>query len=136
LIIKRQLAMNIAAKILISGLGIALAACGMSTESDVAKASHAANRELAKAQEQGDARVADAHAAASREINEAALKLSLKQARADYGEAIAKANGDLSIAVEKCAMQAGRARTACEIDARSMRDQSAEMAKVKLSLAD
>jgi hypothetical protein len=128
--------MNIAAKILISGLGIALAACGMSTEGDVAKTSHAANRELTKAQEQNDARVADAHAAASREINEAALKLSLKQARADYGEAIAKADGDLSVAVEKCAMQPAHVRAACEINARSMRAQSAEAAKVKLSIAD
>jgi hypothetical protein len=128
--------MNIAAKILISGLGIALAACGMSTESDVAKASHAANRELAQAQEQGDARAADAHAAASREINRAAMKSSWKHARTDYGEAIAKADGDLSAAVEKCGMQPAHARTACENNARSMRDQSVEMAKVKLSLAD
>jgi len=128
--------MNAVAKILASGLGIALVACGMSTQGDVAKAAHTAGRDLAKAQEQDEARVADARAAARREINGAAIKLSLKQAKADYGEAIAKADGDLSVAVKKCAMQSVQARTACEINARSMRDQSAETAKLNLSLAD
>jgi hypothetical protein len=132
--------MNIAATILVCGVGFALAAC------DVATASHdrtedvtpltVANREVAKAQEQDDARVADAHAAARREINEAAFRLSWKQAKADYRDAVAKADGELSIAVKKCPSQPVRARTACETNARSMRDQSVEMAKVKLSLAD
>ena len=58
--------------------------------SDIASAPDANNIEQVRAQEE-DARAADAHAAASREINGATLKLNLKQARVDYGEAIAKA---------------------------------------------
>jgi hypothetical protein len=103
----------------------------MSAQSDVAEAER-----TAKIQEENDNRVADAHAAASREINEALMKRSLKQAKADYGEAIAKADRDLSIAVEKCAVRPARARAACELNARSMRDQLAENAKVNLSRAD
>ena len=128
--------MDIAAKILISGLALALAACGTSTQSDGVETSRAANRELAKAQEQDEARVAEAHAAARREINRATVKSSWKHAQAAYGEAIAKADGELSAAVEKCGMQPAHARTACKNNARSVRDQSIEAAKVKLSLAD
>jgi len=146
--------MNIASKILVSGLGITLAACSASTQGDVDKASHdraadvakarqdaqpsvdAANRNLTKVKSQADLNVADAHAAANREINEAALKLSQQQAKASYGEAIAKADGDLLVAVENCRMQSTDERAACEHDARSVRDQSVETAKVKLTLAD
>jgi len=146
--------MNIASKILVSGLGIALAACGTSTQSDVDKASSAraadvaktredarpkvdaANRDLAKAQEQGDAKVATAQATANREINEAAVKLSKEQAKASYDESVAKADGDQSVAVEKCRMLAADARTPCENNAHSVRDQTVETAKASLSLAD
>lgn len=128
--------MNIAAKILVSAVGMALVACGMSTQSDVAEAERAARDEPAKIREENDSRVADAHAAASREINEVLMKQSLKQAKADYGEAIARADRELSVAVEKCAAHPARTRTACELNARSMRDQLAETAKVNLSRAD
>ena len=125
--------MNIALKILISAFAMVLVACGVSTSSDIASAPDANSIELVRAQEE-DAKAADAHAAASREINGATLKL--KQARADYGEAIAKANHDLSDALKKCKLIPARALPACEADARSIRDQSTERAKVRLSLAD
>jgi hypothetical protein len=126
---------NIALKTLTCAFAIVLVACGVSTSSDIASAPDANNIELARAQEE-DARAADAHAAASREINGATLKLNLKQARVDYGEAIAKANHDLSDALKKCKLIPARALPACEADARSIRDQSTERAKVRLSLAD
>lgn len=138
--------MNIAATILLCGLGFALAACDDATAShdgaaDVAQSRQdpqqtVANRELAKAQEQDDARVADAHAAARREINEAAFRLSRKQAKLDFTEAVAKADAELSVAIKQCPNQPVRARSACESNIRSKRDQSVERAKVRLSLAD
>ena len=127
--------MNSAVKILVSSLGIALAACGL-PQSDVTSTSHAVASELAKAQEQTDARVANARAAARREINAATVKVSRKQARAHYGDAIARADRDLSFAFEKCATGSAGVRRACEINARAIRDQSAETAKRELSLAD
>jgi len=127
--------MNVALKILTFGIGIALVACNVSTPSDIAKAADASNNQLVKAQED-EARVADAHAAASREINGAVFRLNLKQAKADYGEAIAAADRSLSNAIKKCSKAPARSLTACETDARSIRDQSAERAKVRLSLAD
>jgi hypothetical protein len=126
--------MNITAKIMVSSVGIALAACGLSAPSDTADVAHAIDSELAKAQAREE-RTADAHAAASRQINRAAMKLSLKRAKSDYGEAMAKADREFSAAVEKCKVPT-RAGTACESDARSIREQSAEKAKVDLSLAD
>ena len=127
--------MNIALKILTSAFAIVLVACGVPPSSDIAIPPDANNIELVRALEE-DARAADAHAAASREINGATLKLNLKQARVDYGEAIAKANHDLSDALKKCKLAPARAFPACEADARSIRDQSAERAKVRLSVAD
>jgi hypothetical protein len=94
--------MNIASKILVASLVVALAACGKSTQESVDKAAHdraadvakarqdaqpavdAANRDLAKAQQDGSAKVADAHADANREVNKAAVKQSKEQAKADY----------------------------------------------------
>lgn len=128
--------MNIAAKIMAAVFWIALGACSMSAQSDVAEAARARNHESTKAQQEGDAKVTDAHAAASREINRAVMKQSLKQAKVDYREAIAKADRSLSDALEKCAMQAGPEQTACEIVAHSAHDQTAERAKIELTLAD
>ena len=127
--------MNIALKILTPAFVIALVACGVSTSGDIANVSDASDNELIRAQEE-DARTADAHAMASREINGAALKLNLKQARTEYREAIAEADRNLAEATKKCEKVAARALPACEADARSIRDQLAERAKVKLSLAD
>ena len=126
--------MNVVLKILSSALAIALVGCGESTPSDAGKA-HVANNIEVKALEE-DAKAADAHAAASREINGAALRLNLKQARVDYGEAIAKANHDLSDALEKCKLLPARALPACAANARLIRDEAAERAKIRLSLAD
>jgi hypothetical protein len=128
--------MNIAVKILVSGLGIALVACGASAPGGIAEAARAISDESAKAQDDSDARVADSHAAARREINRAVLKQSLARAKVDYRKAIANADRDLSVALEKCATQAARTHVACETDARSGHDRSAETAKMKLSLAD
>ena len=125
--------MNVVLKILSSVLGIVLLGCGESTPSDVGKVTAANNTELVKPLEE-DAKAA--HAAASREINGAALRLNLKQARVDYGEAIAKADHELSDALKKCEMNPARALPACEANARLIRDQAAERAKVRLSLAD
>ena len=125
--------MNVVLKILSSALGIALLGCGEPTPSDVGKVSAANNTELVKGLED-DAKAA--HAAASREINGAALRLNLKQARVDYGEAIAKADHELSDALKKCELTPARALPACEANARLIRDQAAERAKVRLSLAD
>jgi len=128
--------MNIAAKILVSGLGITLVACGMSAPSDIAEAARAINDESAKARDDSDARAVDSHAAARREINRAVLKQSLEQAKVEYRKAIVNADRDLSVALEKCATQGARTHVACETDARSRHDQSAETAKMKLSFAD
>ena len=127
-----RLVMNIAARIMVSCMGAALAACGLYAPGGTADVSHTVDGELAKAQR--DERTADAHAAASREINGPAMKLSLKRAKADYGEAMAKADREFSTAVEKCMMPTPA--TTCESDARSIREQSAEKAKVTLTLAD
>jgi len=126
---------NIALKTLTCAFAIVLVACGVSTSSDIASAPDANNIELDRAHEE-DARAADAHAAASREINSAALRLNLKQARVDYGEAIAKANHDLTDALEKCKLIPARALPACAANARLIRDEAAERAKIRLSLAD
>ena len=126
---------NITAKILVSGLGVTVAACAL-PQSDVTATSHAVTSELAKAQEQADAQVASARAAARREINAAAMKVSRKQANADYREAIAKADSGLSAALKNCAKGSASAVRACETSARAIRDQSAETARRELSLAD
>lgn len=146
--------MNIASKILVASLVVALAACGKSTQEDVDKAAHdraadvakarqnaqpavdAANRDLAKAQQEGSAKVADAHADANREVNKAAVKQSKEQAKSDYDVSIAAADGDLTVALEKCKMQTADAKTACERNARSMHDQMVNAAKGKLDLAN
>ena len=146
--------MNIASKILIAGLVVALGACGKSTQEDVDNAAHdraadvakardsaqpavdAANRDMAKAQEQGDAKIADANADASREVDQAAAKQSKEQAKADYDVATAAADGDLSVALEKCKMEAADAQATCERDAHSTHDQMVDAAKEKLDMAN
>lgn len=130
--------MNITAKTLTLGLGIALVACGTPAASDVAETVHAIDIQAVKkkAQEEGEAQVAEAHAAARREINQAVLKHSLMQAKLDYRTAIAKADHDLSIALDQCAIQATSTRSACAIKAHSARDHLAETARVSLSQAD
>jgi len=148
----RLLFMNGVSNVLVLGLAIALAACGLSTQSDAGNASRsvdtararqnagptldAADHDLAEAREQVDTQVAEAHAAANREINKDAMRRSRERARAEYGQAIARVDGDLSRALEKCGMQAADARTACQNDARVTHNQLAEIEKVKLSLAD
>ena len=146
--------MNIASKILVAGLVVALSACGKSTQESVDKAAHdraadvakarqdaqpavdAANRDLAKAQQDGSAKVADAHADANREVNKAAVKQSKEQAKADYDVSIAAADGDLAIAIEKCKMQPADAKTACEQTAHSVHDEIVKSAMSKLELAN
>jgi hypothetical protein len=146
--------MNIASKILVASLVVALAACGKSTQESVDKAAHdraadvakaqqnaqpavdAANRDLAKAQQDGSAKVADAHADANREVNKAAVKQSKEQAKADYDVAIAAADGDQAIAIEKCKQQPADAKTACEQTANSVHDETVKSAMSKLELAN
>jgi len=146
--------MNIASKVLVASLVVALAACGKSTQESVDKATHdraadvakaqqnaqpavdAASRDLAKAQQEGSAKVADAHADANREVNKAAVKQSKEQAKADYDVSIAAADGDLAIAIEKCKMQAPDAKTACEQTAHSVHDETVKSAMSKLELAN
>jgi hypothetical protein len=141
--------MNIASKILVAGLVIALAACGKSTQESVDNAAHdraadvakaresaqpavdSANRDLAKAREEGDAKIADAHADASREVNQAAVKQTKEQAKADYDVAVAAADGDLKVAIEKCKMEAADAQASCERDAHSTHDRTIDAAKAK-----
>jgi len=124
--------MRITAQVFVCGFGIALAACGAPTPGKIVEAPHDA---WVKSDE-NDARAAEVHAAASREINGAAMRVNLKRARIVYSDAIAKAEDDLSVAVKKCSLVPAHVRKACETDARSIRDQSAENAKVRLSLAD
>jgi hypothetical protein len=151
--LERQISMNITSKILIAGLTVALAACGKSTQADVDKATRdrnaevakagqdaqpsvdAAHRELAKAEQQGNAKVADAQTSADREIGNATVKQSKEQAKADYDVSIAGAEGDLSVALQKCGMQSADAKNACEQDAHSIHDQSIAAAKAKLDSA-
>ena len=146
--------MNIDSKILVAALAIALAACGKSTQEDVDRAAHdraagvakaqegaqpavdAANRDLAKAKQEGSAKIADAHADASREINKAAVKQTKEQAKADYDVAIAAAEGDLSVSLEKCKMEAADVKASCERDAHSTHDQMVDAAKGKLDMAN
>lgn len=146
--------MNIASKILIAGFIVALCACAKSTQEDVDKAAHdraadvakaqqaaqpavdAANRDLAKAKQQGDAKVADASAEANRDIDKAAVKQSKEQAKADYDVAITKAHGDLQVAMEKCKMLATDPRATCEQDAQLSHDQAVNAAKAKLDTAN
>ena len=142
--------MNIARTVLAASLVIALSACGKSTQADVDQAAHdrtdavakaqqgaqpavdAANRDLAKAKQQGDAKVADASAAANRTIDEAALKQAKEKAKADYDVAIAAASGDRKVALEKCKLSAGDVRATCEADAQLTYDQSVNSAKAQL----
>jgi len=146
--------MNVTSRIWVAGLVIALAGCGKSTQSDVdrvardhaadaAKAAlaaqpavDAANRDLAKAQSEASTKLADANADANREFNMAALKQSKEQAKADYAVAIARADGDLSVALEKCKMLSADAKNICDQNAQSVRDQSGSVAKAKLDLVN
>lgn len=142
--------MNVASKIIITGLVVALCACGRSTQEDVDKAAHdraagvakaqegaqpavdAATRDLTKARQEGDAKVADASAEANREVGKAAVKQSKEQAKADYDVAIAAADGDLQVAIEKCKMATGEGKSTCEQEARSKHDQTVNAAKARL----
>jgi hypothetical protein len=146
--------MNIASKILVASIVVALTACGASTQQDVDKAAHdraagvakaqegaqpavdAANRDLAKAQQQGSAKVADANAEARRDVNEAAAKQSVQQAKADYAVAIAAADGDLSVAVEKCKMAADDVKATCEKAAQLAHDERVHAATSNLDAAN
>jgi hypothetical protein len=146
--------MKIASKILVATLVIALAACGKSTQEDVDKAAHdraagvakaqegaqpavdAANRDLAKAKQEGSAKIADAHADASGEVNKAAVKQTKEQAKADYDVSLATADGDLLVSLEKCKMDAAEIKTACEQSAHSAHDQAVNTAKGRLELAN
>lgn len=146
--------MNTASRLLAASMLVALAACGKSTQSDVNKAAHdsavgvakarqdaqpavdAANRGLANAQQNANIKVADANANADLAVNKAAVKQSKEQARADYDVAMAKIDGDLSVAIEKCRMLSADARSACEQNAHSIHDQSATAAKAQLDLVD
>jgi hypothetical protein len=146
--------MNIASKILLASLVVALGACGKSTQEDVDKAAHdraaavikaqqgaqpavdAANRDLAKAAQEGNAKIVDANADANREFNKAAAKQSKEQARADYDVASAAAAGDLTVSLEECKMQAADAKENCDRDAHSMHDQKINAATAKLDLVN
>lgn len=146
--------MKIVSKILVASIVVALAACGQSTQADVDKAAHdrnadvakaqqkaqpavdAANREVTKAQQDGSAKVADAHADANREVGNAVQNQAKEQAKADFNVAVAAADGNLKVALEKCNMQPAPAKTACEQEAHSTRDQAANVAKSKLELAN
>ena len=146
--------MNIASKILVASLAVALGACGKSTQESVDNAAHdraagvakaqeaaqpavdAANRDLAKARQEGNAKVVDASAEAKREIDAAAGKQSKERAKADYDVAVASADGDLLVAVEKCKMAAAEVKGTCEQDAHLTHDQMLNDAKAKLDLVN
>ena len=146
--------MNMTSRILVAGMVIALAGCGKSTQSDVdnvardhaedaAKAAQAAqpaidaaNRDLAKARSEASTKRADANADANRGVSKAALNQYKEQAKADYAVALARADGDLSVALEKCRMLSADAKNLCEQNAHSLRDQSGSAAKEKLDFAN
>jgi hypothetical protein len=140
--------------ILVAALVSVLAACGVSSQSDVDQAAHdrdaavakarqdaqpsvdAANRDVAKAQDQADAQVSDAHATADREVGEATVKQTREQSKANYDVVVARANGDLAVALEKCKVQSGNSQSACERDANQQHDQAIDAAKATLDIAD
>lgn len=146
--------MNITLKILAAAMAVALAACGKSTQADVNQAASdraadvakagqdaqpsvdAANRDLAKAQSEASTKLADANADANRGVNKAALNQYKEQAKADYVVTLARADGDLSVALEKCKMLSADAKNMCEQNAHSLRDQSGSAAKEKLDFAN
>ena len=72
----------------------------------------------------------------NREVNKAAVKQSKEQAKADYDVAIAAADGDQAIAIEKCKQQPADAKTACEQTANSVHDETVKSAMSKLELAN
>jgi hypothetical protein len=124
-------------KILIASLALALAACARSEQDDVGSAAHDISQQGAEpaakaAQRQAEARTADAHAAAGREINKTAIKQYKVQAKADYDIAIAHANGDLSAALAKCATQSGATKSSCEQAATTTHDQTVNAENAKL----
>ncbi len=142
--------MNVTTKLAMASLVFMLAACGKPTQADVDKAAQdraagiakadqnaqpaidAANRDLAKTQQQGAAKVAEARTDASRETGKAALRQTKEQAKADYDVAIAKADGDLAVALVDCGMRTAEAKSACEQSAHSAHDLSVSAAKAQL----
>ena len=64
------------------------------------------------------------------------MKQSKEQAKADYDVSIAAADGDLSIAIEKCKTQPADAKSACEQLAHSVHDETVKAAMSKLELAN
>lgn len=146
--------MNIAQTILVATMAATLAACGSSTQADVDKAARdraadvakarqdaqpsldAANRDTAKAQDLANAKVANARAEANRDVNQAVVNQSKGQAKADYEIAVTRVDGDLSVAIEKCKMQSGDVKNACEQSAHTIHDQSVAELKAKLDLAN
>ncbi len=146
--------MNTASKIFVTGLVVALTACGMSSQSDVDKATHdraadiakaqqaaqpaldAANRDVAKAQQNANLKIADAHADANRKINNATVTQTKERAKADYDVAITAADGDMSVELEKCGMLTADAKSACEQNAHSTHDRAVAAAKSNLDAAN
>ena len=142
--------MNNATRVLVIALAFALSACGKSTQSDVnqaarnratdmAKASQAAqpavdaaNRNLVTAQQDANIKVANATAAADQSVNKAAVSQAKAQAKADYNVAMARIEGNLKVAQEKCAMQPADMQTACEQDAQAIHDQAVNAAVAQL----
>lgn len=142
--------MNNTSKILVIGLALALSACGRPTQSDVnqaarnratdvAKASQAAqpavdaaNRNLVTAQQNANIKIANATAAAGHSINKATVIQAKAQAKADYNVAIARIEGNLKVAQEKCAMQPADAQTACEQNAQAIHGQDVSAAVARL----
>lgn len=146
--------MNNATRALVVGLAFALSACGKSTQGDVnqaarnratsvAKASQAAqpavdaaNRNLVTAQQDANIKVANATAAADHSINKATVIQAKAQAKADYNVAIARIEGNLKVAQEKCAMQPADAQTACKQSAQAIHDQDVSAAVARLDAVD
>ncbi len=146
--------MNMTSKLVVAGLVVALAACGKTTQSDVNQAARdraanvakaaqnaqpsvdAANRNLATAQQDANAKVANAQASANNEVNKAAVKQSKQQAKADYNVAMARIDGDLKVALEKCGMQSADTQSMCKQNANAVHDQAASAAKAQLDLVN
>lgn len=146
--------MNMTSRIVLTGLVLALAACGKATQDDVDKVTRdgaadvaktalaaqpavdTATRDLVKAQNEADAKLADARADANREVNKAARKQSMEQAKADYDVAVARAAADLSVALENCKMQPADAKSACDQNAHSVQDQANSAAKTRLDIVN
>ncbi len=146
--------MNIVFKPIVAGLALALAACSSPTQSDVNQAARqramamakagqaaqpavdAANRNFAETNQNADNRIADATAHAARVVGKARLAQTKAQANADYNVAIARIEGNLKVAQERCGMQPANVRATCEQSAQATHDRDVNAAVAQLDAVE